>query len=727
MDASTNYYLLLGIFDPDDDLSGTSDADPEVMESIRHAISDKQLESGRASRNPRKAIQLEGKRRLDLLQHAETALDTQAKRERQFDEALAIVDTAMAKHVGNFASKGFIAAPEIGLIVDRIADETGYAPTPITVRSFARRKHIDIRRTAAPSDALKPIEPPKPDSFHDYEAIRPHLDVCGVDDLYTFLGGSPQTCWYKSAFELRGDARERFEAMPRKHDTLTEARTKLFRCCIDRTFASERSKSDYDAYLQYLMMMRVLEDAGEACAYTKTMESANQAPHFIRMLRDASGTAGTLVSAATAAGYLLWYCRAHDIACTPSQWWIDGNEPKPASASADDAPKVAETPRPWPKPNTPRRRTPKSNAPQPSGWRPATTSAPKKPEPAAPKPFILTTNSGERIAIAGADQLVEVLGTHTDEASKLLYAPDSRTHLLDPTLSVWLRALPDGERLISQLLREDTAAARYIVLHTALVPSKPVVYHGIVIDDRHLRNLTDTCLRETRRGGRGEANREWRRTNSLLNSLLSGPFLPTYANMGIDMPSFDDDTLNRLVRYRRQILEVMRDMQGTRYHKATGNAVADGIENLFGAVYQIDDLESRILHDAHAAASRLVAANERLSERCGYVTDADMAALVRLAVSIPDPDDAGDDTSSLGRAFAAKSPLEAGVKELDDAERLYAQRSRTSSPSADTAYTYTTYRIAMFCPKCGAEINQDAKFCGTCGAPIRPSGARAGD
>lgn len=184
MDASTNYYLLLGIFDPDDDLSGTSDADPEVMESIRHAISDKQLESGRASRNPRKAIQLEGKRRLDLLQHAETALDTQAKRERQFDEALAIVDTAMAKHVGNFASKGFIAAPEIGLIVDRIADETGYAPTPITVRSFARRKHIDIRRTAAPSDALKPIEPPKPDSFHDYEAIRPHLDVCGVDDLY---------------------------------------------------------------------------------------------------------------------------------------------------------------------------------------------------------------------------------------------------------------------------------------------------------------------------------------------------------------------------------------------------------------------------------------------------------------------------------------------------------------------------------------------------------------
>lgn len=111
MDASTNYYLLLGIFDPDDDLSGTSDADPEVMESIRHAISDKQLESGRASRNPRKAIQLEGKRRLDLLQHAETALDTQAKRERQFDEALAIVDTAMAKHVGNFASKGFIAAP----------------------------------------------------------------------------------------------------------------------------------------------------------------------------------------------------------------------------------------------------------------------------------------------------------------------------------------------------------------------------------------------------------------------------------------------------------------------------------------------------------------------------------------------------------------------------------------------------------------------------------------
>ncbi|KFI97919.1 tetratricopeptide repeat protein [Bifidobacterium stellenboschense] len=386
MNASTNYYLLLGIFDPDDDLSGTSDADPEVMEPIRRAIRDKQLENARAINNPRKA--LAGKRRLDLLQHAEAALDTQAKRERQFDEARGIVDEAMTKHVGNFASKGFIADPEIGLIAGKIADETGYAPTPISVRAFIRRKHIDIRRTATPSDALVPVEPPKPRSFTMYERIRSSLAVCGVEDLYTFLGGSPRTCWYKSAFELRGDARERFEAMPRKHDTLTEARTKLFRCCIDRTFASERSKADYDEYLRYLAMMRVLEDAGEACAYTKTMESTNQAPHFIRMLRDASGTAGTLVSASTAAGYLLWYCQAHDIACTPSQWRFDGHTPEAASASEGSAPKVAETPRPWPKPGSQQRPAPKPKTPQPSGWQPSaySTSRPHASEPREAQP-----------------------------------------------------------------------------------------------------------------------------------------------------------------------------------------------------------------------------------------------------------------------------------------------------------------------------------------------------
>lgn len=151
MDASTNYYLLLGIFDPDDDLSGTSDADPEVMESIRHAISDKQLESGRASRNPRKAIQLEGKRRLDLLQHAETALDTQAKRERQFDEALAIVDTAMAKHVGNFASKGFIAAPR------SVSSSTGSPTRPAT-----RRRRSQYARSPGASTSTSVARPRHP-------------------------------------------------------------------------------------------------------------------------------------------------------------------------------------------------------------------------------------------------------------------------------------------------------------------------------------------------------------------------------------------------------------------------------------------------------------------------------------------------------------------------------------------------------------------------------------
>lgn len=319
MNASTNYYLLLGIFDPDDDLSGSSDADAQVMELIHKAIRDKQLECSRASRNPRLSIQLEGKRTLDLLQHAKSALDTQAKRERQFDEADAIVNEATKRHLNNFASKGFIAAPEINLIVKKIADETNYRPTPASVRTFARRQHIEIRRMNSPQGGLMPVEPPKPSSFGDYQAIQPHLAVCGVDDLYSFLGGSPRTCWHKSAVELHDDAREQFEAMPRKHDTLTKARMKLFHCCMDQAFANEQAKADYDACLRYLEIMKVLAAAGEACAYTKTMESVNQAPHFIQMLRDASGTADTLVSATTAAEYLLWYCRDHDIACAPTQ------------------------------------------------------------------------------------------------------------------------------------------------------------------------------------------------------------------------------------------------------------------------------------------------------------------------------------------------------------------------------------------------------------------------
>lgn len=157
-----------------------------------------------------------------------------------------------------------------------------------------------------------------------------------MDDLYAFLGDSPRTCWHKSALELRDDTRTQYEAMPHKHDTLTEARTKLFRCRMEQVFASEQSKADYDAYLRYLAMMRVLEDAGEACAYTKKMESAKQAPHFVRMLRDASGTAGTIVDAATAAGYLLW--RAADSASSPAMritrppdYWKQPNTSPPAT------------------------------------------------------------------------------------------------------------------------------------------------------------------------------------------------------------------------------------------------------------------------------------------------------------------------------------------------------------------------------------------------------------
>lgn len=125
----------------------------------------------------------------------------------------------------------------------------------------------------------------------------------------------------------------------------------------------------------------------------------------------------------------------------------------------------------------------------------------------------------------------------------------------------------------------------------------------------------------------------------------------------------------------------------------------------------------QLARDAYNAASRLLEAAKHLSSRYDYTPDKDMSALMRLAESIPDPHDS-DAKHPSGCAFAAKAPLESGIKELDDAERLYAQRSDTSSAPDDTVYT--TYHFTTVCPLCGTEVRQGAKFCGACGNPIRP-------
>ena len=111
MAQETNYYLLLGLFNFNDDLVGAADDDPSVKSRIEQATKDRNREWSKDSRNPRLAS--EANYKLDLAKHAWDNLNSQEKRRQAYDDAKATLEKEVRRFVRLFAVKGYMLPGEI--------------------------------------------------------------------------------------------------------------------------------------------------------------------------------------------------------------------------------------------------------------------------------------------------------------------------------------------------------------------------------------------------------------------------------------------------------------------------------------------------------------------------------------------------------------------------------------------------------------------------------------
>ena len=135
--ASTNLYLLLGIYDPKNDLVGSSDDDQAVMSVIDAALQSKRREwSNDKLKNPRKASKASNN--LEKTNDALKDLGTMDKRHAAWIDAKATVDRQIRTMLGVFVSAhpGTLLEGEITKVREGVTRNLGITIDDATVRGL---------------------------------------------------------------------------------------------------------------------------------------------------------------------------------------------------------------------------------------------------------------------------------------------------------------------------------------------------------------------------------------------------------------------------------------------------------------------------------------------------------------------------------------------------------------------------------------------------------------
>ena len=307
MAQAMNYYLLLGLFDFDNDYVGSADDDPAVKSAIAKALKDKQREWSADSRNPRKASK--AGHNLDLSKHAEENLDTMDKRRAAWSDAKTKVEKTIHQQISVFALKGYLLSGELQVIAQAVEKSLGITVKPDTIKTLLP-KGMEVReQEAAQGKELK--KPSGYSAFHGAEAM---LGTYGYASLYDLLGGkrginkrssTPSGQWAKWADEDK-------KSLPNKATTEVADHKKLYELCA-RTFANDKKRAQYDDYLAYEAMSHVLDQVKQACSVSKKLDTS-VGKQYIDQLYEAGSKAGVQITREDASQYLLSCCSKAGIA-----------------------------------------------------------------------------------------------------------------------------------------------------------------------------------------------------------------------------------------------------------------------------------------------------------------------------------------------------------------------------------------------------------------------------
>lgn len=304
--ASVNYYLLLQIFDFDNDLVGSSDDDPAVKTAIHKALTDRQREWAKDSRNPRKASK--AGHDLDLSKKAEQELSTMDQRKQAWADAKNVIEKNIRRTIGIFAGKGYLLSGEVDAIIEKVGKDEGVKLDKAKVKELAPAG-IEIKQ----EEVSQGKELKKPVSYVTYNNDTGTLKVYGYTSLYDLLGrdrgitkvkSTPTASWLQWADEDK-------RTLPNKATTEVADRKKLYARCTE-AFANDDKRSHYDEYLAYEAVAAIFEEVKEASSVSKKLDNSI-AEGYIDRIFEAGSKAGMQISRDDAGQYLLGYCAKHGI------------------------------------------------------------------------------------------------------------------------------------------------------------------------------------------------------------------------------------------------------------------------------------------------------------------------------------------------------------------------------------------------------------------------------
>lgn len=319
----TNYYLLLGLFDFENDLVGSSEEDPAVSKAFDDAIEDQQRHWSKLMNNPRKGT--EAKQRLDELKRTKrdigTFLASRQMREDQYAEARNTVTRSITGIITAFAAKGYVTPEDLTTIAEKAKERSGYTVPENVVRKLIPST-VEIRE----QEVAKGKELSRPQSYTIFNKVAPDLKTYGYRDLYQLLDPSnprvnatPTDVWRKKAEQAKS-------RLGSKQDATTTAHKNLYLLCIGKAFKDDAARADYDAYLAYTAMQQVLDEV-DMVYDSGTNLPSDMAERYVERIYEGATSHGAKTTRKDAEDHLIWWCRKKNIAYTPAA--RDGGETAP--------------------------------------------------------------------------------------------------------------------------------------------------------------------------------------------------------------------------------------------------------------------------------------------------------------------------------------------------------------------------------------------------------------
>lgn len=308
--AQDNLYLVLGIFDFNDDLVGTADDDQRVLGIINGAWETKKAEWSKAkTKNAKKASKASNY--LEQEKRRRNELNTMQARRDAWTDARQSIDSEINKQLGMFLLKGSLLTSELEIIAETVSKSVGVTVSTGIVRALVP-ENVEIGESEQAHG--KKLEQPK--DLRKFKNNDATLDAYHYDNLYELLD-HPQTpeghernqggrIVRQSAATLKKWAEEDKKVLPTKATTEVGDHKKLFEACCD-IFSSEESKERYDSYLEYRAIEKALNDAELVASAPKKLDDS-VIRGLVRRMQEASSQLGRTLETSDAEAYLQYMC-----------------------------------------------------------------------------------------------------------------------------------------------------------------------------------------------------------------------------------------------------------------------------------------------------------------------------------------------------------------------------------------------------------------------------------